>query len=264
LSSSNYVASAKLAGAPNSQTQYTKIVQNDPNPVWNGAFNFYVSSLDSDKENIVLSAMDYDEKKPEKYGEKIVSLKSVADNGKAILRQWQSLGPGRGLINVDVVIHDLKPEDKVQLVNMTKPEPADPPGTSRKTPMDQPRIVVVKPKPAPISKPKAPPPPKGGPGAPPPPPGPPGAPPGPPGAPPPPGPGKGGKAPANPNVRNELLDALGGFTKGKLKKAVTIDKSKPVTTAEIEEDPNDKDNTPPPPKTKSIVTAAAKTTVKKT
>jgi len=203
-------------------------------------------------------------KKPEKYGEKIISLKTVDENGKAILRQWQSLGPGRGLISIDLVIKELKPEDKVQIVNMSKPTPADPPGTSRKTPMEQPRVIVVnKPKPS-ATKPKAPAPPKGGPGAPPPPPGGPGAPPPPPGGPgAPPGPPGSKAKPPPANARNDLFNSLSGFSKGKLKKAVTIDKSKPITTAEIEEDPNDKDNTPPPPKTKSIVTGAAKITPKK-
>jgi len=68
------------------------------------------------------------------------------------------------------------------------------------------------------------------------PPGPPGPPPGPPGMGPPPPP-MGAPPPSSGKGagRNDLLNALSGFSKGKLKKATTVDKSKPVRTAEIEE-----------------------------
>lgn len=35
--------------------------------------------------------------------------------------------------------------------------------------------------------------------------------------------------------KGEVLQAIGGFNRSMLKKAVTVDKSKPVRTAEIEE-----------------------------
>jgi hypothetical protein len=35
--------------------------------------------------------------------------------------------------------------------------------------------------------------------------------------------------------RGELIDAIGGFSKGNLRKAKTVDKSKPVLNAEYED-----------------------------
>ena len=40
--------------------------------------------------------------------------------------------------------------------------------------------------------------------------------------------------------RSEMMGALSGFNKGMLKKTVTVDKSKPVRTAEFEEGEEEK------------------------